>query len=135
MIEYRKITSPTKFETAEELAQFLTESYWWDREWEGLNYDKVEWQILFKKIYQLDARGIDDQREIKNKIIFPFWIKQLKQNYTFPLYFKRELIDADGYSTSYYCSILSKEEYNDFWREQIKLMQEDIEKIKKKIEE
>jgi hypothetical protein len=136
MVDYHSTINPTKFETAEELATFLAESYMSDREWAGLIYDKHSCSKMLNVLLN-ENRKINYNREeylkgmkrIKEKIIIPFWIKQLKQNYTFPLYFKRVCTYADGYSTYYNCSILSKKEYNDFLQNRINELQKEIKRL------
>ena len=115
MIEYNKVISPTKFNTVEELALFLSESYYWDREWAGLKYNRTKWEVIWhdivsceRKIGDALRKRLATQEEIKEKVIFPFWVEELKQYYTFPLYLKRECLYASGGSTEYWCSILTK---------------------------
>ena len=139
MIEYGTTINPTKFNTPEELAEFLAESYWWKGEWNGLNYDENACRKMLDIVKECDyeARGKSYPithritEKLKKEIIAPFWIEQLKHNYTFPMYFKREYNSVYGLK----CYILSKEEYNNYLQNTIKELKEKIKLLKNLIED
>lgn len=133
-VEYEHTIKPTKFDNCYDLAEFLAKSIWWEREFDGLKYDKKEWnEIVAKVIEEEKERSRKDLfffNRMREKYFQPFWEKQLKENYNFPLYFGRECTYADGRSTYYKCTVYNRDEYINILEKDIERYENQIKKIR-----